>query len=143
MLDDTMLTVETNKAAVDSVSTISSSSSRSVVLYMLGPPTSTCTTATRNCSGADEITLVGHDDFGFFDDMMPSADYNNDYLFVTHDAPSIHAPLPHTNTAQSAPPPRDRLIVADTTAITVITTTATVASTSITHEHRAPHSTGP
>ena len=90
-------------------------------------------------SGTDESTVVDNDDFGFFEDM-PSADYDNNYLFATHDAPSMHAPLSHTNTAQSAPPPRDHPIVANTTAIT--TTIATVASTSITHVHRAPPSTG-
>jgi len=53
----TMFTVATNKTAADSITTISSPS-RSAVPHMLGPPTSTCTfTATRNCSGADEIIL--------------------------------------------------------------------------------------
>ena len=50
-----MFTAATNKVAVDSITAISSSS-RSADPDMLGPPASTCTSATApNCSGADEI----------------------------------------------------------------------------------------
>ena len=56
----TMLTAATNKAAVDSITTISSST-RSAVPHTLGPPTPTRTFATTlNSSGADEIMI--HDD---------------------------------------------------------------------------------
>ena len=52
-----MFTAATNKAAVDSTTTISSST-RSAVPHMLGPPTPTRTfTTTLNSSGADEIMI--------------------------------------------------------------------------------------
>ena len=69
----TMFTVATNKTAVDSITTISSPS-RSAVPHMLGPPTCTCTfTATRNCSGADEIMLddVNHGAGGVSKTLKP------------------------------------------------------------------------
>ena len=56
----TMLTAATNNAAVDSITTVSSST-RSAVPHTLGPPTPTRTFATTlNSSGADEIMI--HED---------------------------------------------------------------------------------
>ena len=53
----TMFTAATNNAAVDSITTISSST-RSAVPHTLGPPTPTRTFATTlNSSGADEIMI--------------------------------------------------------------------------------------
>ena len=179
----TMFTAATNKVAVGSITTISSST-RSAVPHTLGPPTPTRTfTTTLNSSGADEIMIdddsmltvatntaiptlpralhdpsavrgasnldsttshEGHHrvhdrgvdvhDVGFFDIIMPGADYNNDYLLETchSSAPPPRASVPRIE-RESAPPPRDRTIVAaiadDTTAIT--TTIATVAATAV------------
>ena len=56
----TMLIAATNKVAVDSITTISSST-QSAAPHTLGPPTSTRTFATTlNSSGADEIKI--HED---------------------------------------------------------------------------------
>ena len=256
----TMFTAATNNVAVDSITTISSST-RSAVPHTLGPPTPTRTFATTlNSSGADEIMIdddimltvatntviptvpralhdpsavrgannldsttsheghhhvhdrggadeimIGDDtmltvatntaiptlpraphdpsavrgandldsttsheghhrvhdrgadvhDFGFFDVIMPGADYNNDYLLETchSSAPPPRASVPRIE-RDSAPPPRDRPIVAaitdDATAIRHPLPTATVAAIAVVksrnnNAHRAspPPSTGP
>ena len=93
-------------------------------------------------------------DFGFFDVIMPGADYNNDYLLETchSSAPPPRASVPRIERDSTSPDARDRPIVAaitdDATAIAIgddATIAAIVVKPRNDNAHRAslPLSTGP